>query len=127
LPELTHAGEIDALGPLDLADRLPHGTAFVHLLRYTDFGPKQKRPDRYVAFVVGPMRTITCVQLQDARPIDEAVRAWREAIATQRDIPADAARVARRVWEPVAEALPPGTTAVYLACDGELARLPWAA
>jgi CHAT domain-containing protein len=35
--------------------------------------------------------------------------------------------VAKRVWEPLAQVLPPGTTTVYLACDGTPTRLPWGA
>jgi CHAT domain-containing protein len=74
-----------------------------------------------------PDQSVNLVELREAGPIDAAIRAWREAIGRGTDRPADAARVARLVWEPIAKALPAGTGTVYLAPDGELARLPWAA
>jgi CHAT domain-containing protein len=54
------------------------------------------------------------------------VTAWRRAIAARHA--SDAAATLRRlVWEPVARELPADAATVYLAPDGALARLPWAA
>ena len=59
--------------------------------------------------------------------LERAARSWRQAIDQGTDTPADAARLGRLLWAPLARALPAGTTTVYLAPEGELARLPWAA
>jgi CHAT domain-containing protein/Tfp pilus assembly protein PilF len=127
LPEIDRNTELDQLGPPDLAARLPAHSAFIDLVRYRHFGKGGQPADKYLAFVVKPGKPAEAVPLTLAGPIDEAVRAWRQAIAKGADTPADAARVARLVWEPLAQELPRGTTTVYLAPDGELARLPWAA
>jgi CHAT domain-containing protein/Tfp pilus assembly protein PilF len=127
LPEIGRARELDALGPTDLAALLPQGTAFIDLLRYTHVGKERQRTPRYVAFMVLPDRTIRAVDLHDADPIDQAVLAWRRAIEAFQDTPADAARVAKLLWQPLARELPRDTATLYLAPDGELARLPWAA
>src|SRR5262249_24560009 len=66
------------------------------------------------------------IDLKAAAPIDAAVDGWLQAIAARRDSP-DAEELRSRVWEPIAKALPPGTHTVYLAHDGALTRLPWAA
>jgi tetratricopeptide (TPR) repeat protein len=127
LPEIERNKELDSLGPSDLAGLLPEGSVFVDLLRYTHFGKDLQHTDKYLAFVVRPDKSVRQVELGEAGPTDDAVRAWRAVIAGGKDTPADAARVAKRVWEPVARELPSGTSTVYLAPDGELARLPWAA
>jgi len=127
LPELEQATDLYRLGPKDLAGFLPQGTAFVDVLRYTHTGKGRTWTARYVAFVVRPDRTIRRVELLDAQPIEAALQKWRQGIASLEDTPAQAAAVARLVWDPLARELPAGTTTVYLAPDGELARLPWAA
>jgi CHAT domain-containing protein len=127
VPEIERARELDALGPIDLAALLPKGTVFIDLLRYTHFGKEHQRTAKYLAFVILPDQIISVVELHNADPIDLAVRAWRLAIDTRKDTPADAARVAKLVWQPLVKALPPDTATLYLAPDGELARLPWAA
>src|SRR5205823_12076162 len=79
-----------------------------------------------VAFVLRPGGPVRRVDLGPARPIDEAVSGWRKAIAEGR--PGTAARtLGRLVWQPLAEHVPADTRVVYLAPDGALTRLPWAA
>jgi CHAT domain-containing protein/tRNA A-37 threonylcarbamoyl transferase component Bud32 len=122
------AEELDRLGPTDLAAALPSGAAFVDLVRYHRVGPGGIRVTRYVGFVVRPDRVIRRVDLgADAAAIDQAVRTWRQRIEHGLDTPEDGARVGGLLWEPIAHALAPGTEIVYLAADGELAHLPWAA
>jgi len=127
LPELERARELDHLGPKDLAGFLRKGAAFVDVLRYTHIGKGQARTTRYVAFVVRPERTVRRVELHDSEPIESALQKWQEGIVQFKETSAEAAAVARLVWEPLARELPVGTTTVYLAPDGELAFLPWAA
>jgi CHAT domain-containing protein/Tfp pilus assembly protein PilF len=127
LPELERAERLRGLGPADLAERLPAGAAFVDLLRYRHSGKAGQATDKYLAFVLGPDKAVRFVELGDADPIQRVVRAWRGNIDKRKDNRADAQEVAARVWGPIAKELPAGTTTFYLAPDGELARLPWAA
>jgi CHAT domain-containing protein len=66
------------------------------------------------------------VELGEAARVEQALDAWRSAIRDRKDSPA-ADQLRRLVWEPLAEQLAPGIEAVYLAPDGALSRLPWAA
>jgi CHAT domain-containing protein len=117
-----------------LRDRLPKGSAFLDLYRYVRFKqdpdvPGEKgwyRADCYAAFVLVPGQAVRRVELGRAAPIEEALTDWRRDIANGKESPA-AGALRRRVWEPVAKHLPAGTQTVYLAPDGALARLPWAA
>jgi CHAT domain-containing protein len=133
LPALAAQKELDALGPKALQGSLPERTAFADLLRYTYFeqDPKvpgekgQKRTPRYVAFVL-TRDLVQRVELGDAASIEPALEKWRRAIDERRN-DAAATELRRRVWEPIARHLPAGTDTVYLAPDGALTRLPWAA
>jgi CHAT domain-containing protein len=133
LPALAAQRELDALGPADLRRALPERAVFVDLLRYTFFeqdpqvpGKKgEKRTPRYVAFVLSRDR-VERVELGEAAGLDAALESWRQAIRDRRDDP-DATALRRRVWEPIAQHFPAGTDTVYLAPDGALTRLPWAA
>ena len=49
-----------------------------------------------------------------------------QAIVQGQDSPA-VADLHKLVWEPLAQYMPKGTTTVYLAPDGVLSRIPWAA
>src|SRR5262249_38760317 len=134
LPELPRQKELARLTPGDLLAALPPRTAVVDLLRYNLLNLEPKRPGReratwtpsYVAFVLAAGRPVRRVELGPCGPIDQAVTAWRKAIAARQDSPA-AGELRRRLWRPLAEALPGGTQSLYLCPDGELARLPFAA
>jgi len=126
-PSLRRWQELDQLGPADLARALPKEAAFVDLVYYIRGEPAgRRRSPCYAAFVVSAERPIRRVELGEAAPIDAAIRRWRDAIETRAASP-DAAELVRRVWQPLAEVLPPNVQTLYLAADGDLARLPWAA
>jgi CHAT domain-containing protein/Tfp pilus assembly protein PilF len=127
LPELKRSRDLERLGPEVLAGLLPKRAAFVDLVRYWHLGKGRQWTGRYVAFVVCPDRAIRRVEFQDAQAIQAALRKWLQGIARFQDTSVEAAQVARLVWEPLARELPSDTTTVYLAPDGDLARLPWAA
>jgi CHAT domain-containing protein len=136
-PELGRRRELDQLGPTDLAKALPPGVTFIDVIRYShsDYvDKKQKRTPSYVAFVVGktpvadaPGSPMVRVELGAAEPIDTAVRQWRAAIEERRQETKATADLRRLVWDKLAAAIPAGTTTIYLAADGDLARVPWAA
>ena len=138
IPTLKHWQELDQLGPADLVKALPADSVFIDLIRYTrfEYGDKKwKRTLNYVAFVLAKPPLVDAagsplvlrVELEEAGPIDAAVRQWRTAIELRRDDPEAVAELTRRVWEPLAKSLLPGTKTLYIAPDGDLARLPWAA
>jgi CHAT domain-containing protein len=120
--------------PADLQAQLPPHTAFLDLFRYLHIEQDplvagkegQRRTACYAAFVVQAGRVVERVELGEAAPIDQALDAWRRAILEHKDSPA-ASRLRRLVWEPLEKQLAAGTEAVYLAPDGTLTRLPWAA
>jgi CHAT domain-containing protein len=136
LPPLPPA---ETPAPERLAARLPAGSCFVDLYRYTHFeqdpnvkGKKgEKRTLRYVAFVARPGRGIVRVELGDADAIERAWAEWQKAItATRPDDDAErtaAAVMGRLVWEPLRRELPADLATVYLTGDAALHQLPWAA
>jgi tetratricopeptide (TPR) repeat protein len=133
LPALA-AAHPDRSGPAALQTQLPPQTAFLDLFRYVRVEQDPKVPGAegrlqtpcYVAFVVQASKPIQRVELGEAAVIDRALDSWRRAIAERKESPA-ADRLRRLVWQPLEKQLAPGTAAVYLAPDGALTRLPWAA
>jgi CHAT domain-containing protein/Tfp pilus assembly protein PilF len=147
LPVLPYYEELAKRGAEALQQRLAADAVLVDLLRYTHFeqNPHQpgikgeKRTVRYLAFAVS-RADIQRVELGPAADLDTAVQQWRQAItqklpagndAARRDHDAQLLRHGRRlrelVWEPVEKRLPGGVRTVYVAPDGELTQLPWAA
>jgi CHAT domain-containing protein len=134
LPELARRQAAAASLPADLAARLPAGSAFIDLLAYWQFtvetGPSGRKlrrlTRRYLAFVLGPGRQAVRIELGPAEPIDKGLARWRADLTAGRDGEA-AGELRRLLWEPLARRLPAETTTVYLAPDGPLAQLPWAA
>jgi CHAT domain-containing protein/tetratricopeptide (TPR) repeat protein len=136
-------------GPDELARALPADTAFVELVRYGRFEHDPRRPGRagrswpvhYAAFVAAAGGRVRRVELGPAGPVDRAVAAWRAALAGRgRELDLVPARprpggeqgpagqaLRRLVWQPLARHLPDGTRTLYLAPDGTLTQLPWAA
>jgi CHAT domain-containing protein len=122
-----------------LAERLPAGTCFVDLYRYTHFeqdpsvkGKKgEKRAERYVAFVVSPGRAVARVELGDAETIERTWAAWHQTLTVSSPAEdqerAAAATLANQVWEPLRKELPQGVKTVYMTPDGDLHQLPWSA
>src|SRR5262245_180204 len=142
LPHLKRWQELDQLGPNELMNALPPGTVFIDLVAYirSEYGKETaKRNSTYVAFVLGPFtpdpsptrgegrETIQRIELGDAQPIHAAVEDWRNAIDARRDDRAAAQKVHDLIWANIAKSLPPETRTIYLAADGDLARIPWGA
>jgi tetratricopeptide (TPR) repeat protein/CHAT domain-containing protein len=147
LPVLPYYEELAKRGPDALQRRLAPEAVFVDLLRYTHlaYDPNhpglkgQKRTVRYLAFVV-TRAAIQRVELGRAADLDAGVQQWRQAItqklpagndAARRDHDAQLRRHGQRVrdlvWEPVEKCFPAGVQTVFVAPDGELTQLPWAA
>ena len=135
LADLDKQRQLDALGPADLQKALPAHSAFVDLLRYRRFAFDPKKPSGekeswtscYVAFVVCPEGPVQRVELEEARPIEEALADWRHLIEQRKehDSPEAANKLRRRVWDKIADHLPKDTQTVFLAPDADLTRLPW--
>jgi CHAT domain-containing protein/tetratricopeptide (TPR) repeat protein len=146
LPAFAALQARDRLRPEDLAKHLPAGTAFVDVLRYFRMepdphgaGPHGRRWTAcYVAFVLAAGQPARRVELGEAAPPEAALRAWRRELAEDirkqgtresgsSEIPSPEAVLRKRLWEPLARQLPAGTHVLYLAPDGPLTGLPWAA
>src|SRR5262249_23737948 len=121
-------------GPEALAAALPDGAALIDLYEYAHFTPpeggkgKFRGERRLLAFVVRRGRPVALVRLGAARPVDDAVAAWRRALAAGRTdaLDAAAADLGRRVWGPLRAHLD-GVSTALVAPDGALASFPFAA
>src|SRR5262249_9013057 len=118
----------------DLLEILPEGAAFLDLVGFTRFeqdpqvkGKKgERRTPSYVGFVLAKGRPVQMVDLGPAQPIDNSISQWRQAINQGQDSLA-AEDLRKLLWEPLARDLPNGATTVYVASDGVLGFVPWAA
>jgi CHAT domain-containing protein/Tfp pilus assembly protein PilF len=134
VPMLKRAEELDALGPDALIALLPRGVALLDMVRYRRFEFDRDKPgkagakliDSYAVFVLAAGQPIRRIELGEAKEIDEKVAQWRETIARRAESAA-ADDVRRQVWNKLAPHLPAGTKTLYLAPDGDLARVPWCA
>jgi CHAT domain-containing protein/tetratricopeptide (TPR) repeat protein len=133
-PEFARRRALEQSGPGDLRTALTEGTVAIDLVRFTRFeqDPQvrgkegQQLTPSYAGFVLSRSQSVQMVDLGAAQPIEGAVSQWRQAIVRGQESPA-AAELRRLVWEPLARHFPKGTTAVYLAPDGDLGTIPWAA
>jgi CHAT domain-containing protein/Tfp pilus assembly protein PilF len=121
--------------PADLVAALPADAVFIDLVSYVYFEPDPKVPGKkggrrnlnYAAFVLRRGEPIRCVELGPVPPITKALTEWRTAIAEGENKITPAARQLRTLlWEPLAKYVPK-TATIYLAPEGMLSRLPWAA
>jgi CHAT domain-containing protein/tetratricopeptide (TPR) repeat protein len=135
VPAVERVDKLAKATPEDLRKALPPDAALVDYLRYTLYEQDPKKPgaggekwtDCYLAFVVARDR-VAWVDLGPAKPIEDAVAAWREAIKLGKDVPPEvAAKVRELAWAKVRKELPDGVKTVYAAPDLELCRVPWAA
>src|SRR5262249_6623078 len=136
LPDFARQQKLDRSPHSRLLEALPDRMVVLDLIQFTRFeqdpqvkGKKgERRTPSYVGFVLGRGRPVQCVDLGPARPIDEAVAQWRKAIvARQPGAGAAAETLRRRVWEPLAQHIPPQTNTVIIAPDGSLTAIPWTA
>jgi len=115
----------DRSRPAELVDGLPEGVAFLDFFRYLDT-EKDRRAFRYVAFVLSRGQPVRRVELGAAQPLDDAIDEWLGDVSVRKAGEA-VGRVSQQLWPRLTKALPPGTHTLYLAPDGNLSRLPWAA
>jgi CHAT domain-containing protein/Tfp pilus assembly protein PilF len=128
LPEFARRQTPERAPHGDLVKQLPPGTAFVDLVHFDSWDPQTRRwgEGRYAAFVLQRGEPIRRAELGPAVAISRALERWRRDIEDGRGSKA-ADELRRLVWEPIARHLRPGTETVYLAPEGLLALLPWAA
>jgi CHAT domain-containing protein/Tfp pilus assembly protein PilF len=111
-----------------LVKALPSRSVFVDLFYYYRRAkdPRARSTAHYVAFLLAKGQPVRRIELGEARPITDALTAWRRDIEANR--PSRAATQLRRlVWDKLAGYLPASLDTVYLCPDGELSALPWAA
>jgi CHAT domain-containing protein/tetratricopeptide (TPR) repeat protein len=114
-----------------LAAGLPPDGVLVELVSYRPYGSSPASSDEpvahYLALVLHADGTLGALDLGDARPIDEGLRALLRAIRTGSDTCVEVARALyRRVLEPLVPLLG-DRRALFLCADGELSLLPFAA
>jgi len=135
LPAVERGDKLAQAGPADLQMALPADTVVVDFLHYSLFEEDPKKPgkveekwtDSYLAFVVAKDK-LSWIDLGPARPIEDAVAAWREAILSGKAIPpALPVKVRELVWAKMRKEIPLGVKLVYASPDLALCRVPWAA
>ena len=134
LPEFARQQKLNQSPHSRLLEALPDRMVVLDLAQFTrlEQDPQvkgkngERRTPSYVGFLLSRGRPVQRVDLGPAQPIDEAVAQWREAIVA-RQPSAAAETLRRRVWEPLAQHIPPQTTTVIIAPDGLLTAIPWAA
>jgi CHAT domain-containing protein/Tfp pilus assembly protein PilF len=138
LPDFARRQQLDRQGHDVLLQKLPADAVFIDILRYVRFDQNPKRPGKdgerqtecYVAFVLRKDQPVQRVELDHAKPIDDALEAWRTEIQQKKMAGrgSSAAQELRRlIWEPLAKHVPSGTKTIWVAPDGALSRLPWVA
>jgi CHAT domain-containing protein/tetratricopeptide (TPR) repeat protein len=135
LPAVDRAEKLARATPADLQKVLPADSVVVDFLGYSllEQDPEkagragEKWTNSYLAFVIAKNK-LTWVDLGPAKPLEDAVAAWREAIRLGKDIPpAVPARVRELAWAKVRKEVPDGVKVVYVSPDLALCRVPWAA
>jgi CHAT domain-containing protein/tetratricopeptide (TPR) repeat protein len=115
----------------DLARSLPPHSVYID---FVEFHRHQHRAGEvatgtvgYCAFILQPgSHEPDLVDLGAAEPIDQMIVEWRKDIASERSTQASHS-LRKRIWEPIESRFPAGTTRVWLAPDGRLSLVPWAA
>jgi CHAT domain-containing protein len=134
LPAVDRTEKLMRAAPADLQKILPADAVLVDYLHYELFEQDPQKPGQegrkrtfsYLAFVLTRDK-VTWIDLGPAKPIEDAVAAWRDAI-TGKDIPPELpAKVRELTWAKVRKEIPDGTKLVYLSPDLALCRVPWAA
>ncbi len=134
-PTLERVEELARATPDDLRNFLPPHAVFVDFIAFTLFDRDQKRPDLqgrvlpfcYAAFVVS-REGVTWIDLESAKPIDEALLKWRNAITSGKESPPEIPKKLRElVWAKIRKAFPSDTKIVYLSPDWALTQVPWSA
>ena len=135
LPASVRADKLAAANPSDLQKALPADAAVVDFLRFVHFEYDQDKPGaagetrtrRYLAFVVTKEK-VAWVDLDTEARVLPAVRTWRDAITSGKEVPATIpAKVRELVWVKVRAALPPSIKTVYVCPDADLCGVPFAA
>jgi CHAT domain-containing protein/Tfp pilus assembly protein PilF len=133
-PNFARQQELERKGYDVLVKKLPAGTVFIDLLHYVRMDQNPKRPGRegyrrtecYVAFILAKDQPVKRVEMNQAKPIDDALESWRTDIQAKKTSSAPE-KLHRLVWEPLARHIPSGAQTILVAPDGAISRLPWAA
>jgi CHAT domain-containing protein/Tfp pilus assembly protein PilF len=125
-------GQLRSVTPEAVQAALPEGAMLVEWVRYRAFDPRAERKkaygaERYAASILGKTGAPVWLDLGEARPIDAAVAAWRSALARQLATSNQLGReLDALVMAPVRARLGNATN-VFLAPDGPLHLVPFAA
>ncbi|MDA1194275.1 MAG: CHAT domain-containing protein [Planctomycetota bacterium] len=123
LPALAKSSKAASPGDAALARRLERSEALIDVLL---------AGGRYVAWVLAPDGTVTRVALGSAATLDAQIQTFRDAVRevespTDDKLVTAGAALKTSLWTPLAAALPPGLTTLYLVPDGAVAALPFEA
>ncbi|GEM_PF-832942 len=126
VPVLDRDKNLAKLQPSDLRALLPTQTVLLDFVRYSHDEKGRYVGERYLAFVLAKDQPIQRIELGDAKEIDRVITAWRTAIQSRKSSAAPG-RLQDLVWDKLARHIPAGTKTLFIAPDGDLAQLSWAA
>jgi CHAT domain-containing protein/tetratricopeptide (TPR) repeat protein len=135
LPSAMRSDKLAKSTPTDLQKLLPADAAVVDFLGYNVVTIDPRKPGlegetrtlHYLAFVVTKDK-VSWLDLGPAKPLEDAITAWREAITAGKDIPPELPKKVRELaWAKVRKELPDKVKVVYISPDLALCRVPWAA
>ncbi len=127
---------------------IPDGTALIDIARFYSSGlgaESSTKRTRYAAWIIPPagQGAVRIIDLGDAAGVETAIRSVREqlisaaksgsSLRTQgeaesvKELQPAMEQLRKQVWDPLAAALPEGTSQLILCPDGELWLLPWSA
>lgn len=81
----------------------------------------------YAAFLTLPDGTVRRIELGEARPIDDAIRQWREAMSGRQPSASHAEQLDELFWSKIRAHWPDSCRELYLCADWELGAAPWEA
>ena len=115
----------------DVQSQIPAGAALVELVSYRPYDPRgagDGGTPRYAAYVLRSQGTPQAVDLDQAVAIDALVERWRTSLQKRQPEAYDQARALDdRIMAPVRALLGGGVQHIFLAPDGELNLVPFAA
>jgi len=127
LPVRNQHWDSNDAGPEQLATHLPGHCVFIDLIRYRYAHGTEDRVAQYCAFVLSSGGQPVRVELGDAAPIDAAVNGWRRDLEQDRVTTEHSRTLRQLVWLPIEKQFPDQIRTIYVAPDGDLGRIPFAA
>ncbi len=125
---VPNANSSDALlesGLSGFRQMLRENEAYVDVYKYHRYEQGKSDVPRFLAVVVTRAHQPIMKDLAAAADIDELVSTWRSAVFRGTPAIAEWESLRRSLWDGIAEIIPQKMSAIWIAPDAELSRIPW--